>query len=208
MLDADTIKSLAAKLEEAERTRTQLRHFSARFPEMTIEDGYAIQREWVRLKLAAGHKIRGRKIGLTSKAMQRSSQISEPDYAPLLDSMFFEGGGDIPAGRAALANLEAIAAVDGVDGIFFGPFRPQRLHGYLGQPNASAVQDAILAGIVEVKASGVLATDRTVARRYLAAGAQFFAAGTDIGLLGKAAVELAREYRGGADPLSASQSGY
>ena len=64
---------------------------------MTVEDGYAIQREWVKLEIADGRAIRGRKIGLTSRAMQQSSQITEPDYAPLMDDMFFEiPGSDIP----------------------------------------------------------------------------------------------------------------
>ena len=46
---------------------------------MTIEDGYAIQREWVQLEIADGRSIKGRKIGLTSRAMQQASQIDEPD---------------------------------------------------------------------------------------------------------------------------------
>ncbi len=90
MMDQRLMQELAVKLDHAEKTRTQLRHFSAAYPEMTIADGYGIQREWVKLKLAEGHVIKGRKIGLTSRAMQQSSQISEPDYAPLLDSFFFE----------------------------------------------------------------------------------------------------------------------
>jgi len=106
MLDQQTIRELAAQLDEAERTRTQLRHFSRAHPEMTIDDGYAIQREWVKLKLAAGHTIKGRKIGLTSRAMQRSSQIDEPDYAPLLDSMFIPAGSDIRADRFIAPRVE------------------------------------------------------------------------------------------------------
>ncbi|WP_374622654.1 2-oxo-hept-4-ene-1,7-dioate hydratase [Pandoraea sp.] len=106
MLDQKIIQELAAKLDHAEQTRQQLRHFSAAYPEMTIEDGYAIQREWLKLKLARGHVVKGRKIGLTSRAMQRSSQINEPDYAPLLDSMFIECGQDIPASRFIAPRVE------------------------------------------------------------------------------------------------------
>lgn len=96
MLTREDTEALAIALYNARKTRTQLRHFSKQYPEMTIEDGYAIQREWVKLELADGRKVKGRKIGLTSRAMQLSSQINEPDYAPLLDDMFFEGSGDIP----------------------------------------------------------------------------------------------------------------
>ena len=62
---------------------------------MTIEDGYAISREWVKTKIAEGRVVKGHKIGLTSRAMQQASQINEPDYGTLLDDMFFEPG-DIP----------------------------------------------------------------------------------------------------------------
>jgi 2-oxo-hept-3-ene-1,7-dioate hydratase len=106
MLSQDTITSLARQLYDARKTRTQLRHFSRQFPDMTIEDGYAIQREWVRLELAAGRTIKGRKIGLTSRAMQQASQITEPDYAPLMDDMFFDAGGDIPIDRFIAPRVE------------------------------------------------------------------------------------------------------
>jgi 2-oxo-hept-3-ene-1,7-dioate hydratase len=106
MLDPATLQSLAAELRDARTQRRQLRHFSQRFPQMTIEDGYAIQREWVKLELAAGRTIKGRKIGLTSRAMQLSSQITEPDYAPLMDDMFFDAGGDIPLDRFIAPRVE------------------------------------------------------------------------------------------------------
>ncbi len=106
MLSPDTIAGLAAELQQARRTRTALRHFSARFPGMTVADGYAVQRAWVALELADGRSIRGRKIGLTSRAMQLSSQISEPDYAPLMDDMFFEPGGDIAINRFIAPRVE------------------------------------------------------------------------------------------------------
>ena len=106
MLDHDTIQRLARQLYEARKTRTPLRHFSRQHPGMTIEDGYAIQREWVKLEIADGRRIKGRKIGLTSRAMQISSQIDEPDYAPLMDDMFFAQGGDIPLGRFIAPRVE------------------------------------------------------------------------------------------------------
>jgi len=106
MLDEATIQSLAQQLHQARRTRTPLRHFSRQHPSMTVEDGYAIQRAWVRLELAEGRRIKGRKIGLTSRAMQVSSQIDEPDYAPLMDDMFFAQGGDIPFQRFIAPRVE------------------------------------------------------------------------------------------------------
>jgi len=106
VLSQATTEALARRLYEARKSRTQLRHFSREYPQMSIEDGYAIQRAWVALELTDGHSIKGRKIGLTSRAMQQSSQINEPDYAPLMDDMFFENGSDIPFERFIVPRIE------------------------------------------------------------------------------------------------------
>jgi 2-oxo-hept-3-ene-1,7-dioate hydratase len=106
MLPIDTIQALARELYTARKTRTQVRHFSQRFPAMTIDDGYAIQREWVKLEIADGRSIKGRKIGLTSRAMQIASQITEPDFAPLMDDMFFDSGSDIAIDRFIAPRIE------------------------------------------------------------------------------------------------------
>jgi len=95
-LPRETHAALARELYDARKARVPLRHFSQRHPGMTIDDGYAIQREWVKLEIAAGRTVGGRKIGLTSRAMQLSSQITEPDFAPLMDDMFFANASDIP----------------------------------------------------------------------------------------------------------------
>lgn len=99
MLDSSTVADLAAQLDAAERSGVQMSQISLAHPAMTIEDGYGIQRAWVAHKLASGRKLRGHKIGLTSRAMQRSSQIDEPDHGVLLDDMFFTEGSDIPFAR-------------------------------------------------------------------------------------------------------------
>ena len=106
MLPQNTIAQLARELYDARKNRIQVRHFSKRFPEMDIDDGYAIQRAWVALELADGRTIKGRKIGLTSRAMQQASQIDEPDFAPLMDDMFFAQGSDIEASRFIAPRVE------------------------------------------------------------------------------------------------------
>jgi 2-oxo-hept-3-ene-1,7-dioate hydratase len=105
MFDQQTIQQLARELHESERSRRQVEHFSRRYPGMTIEDGYAISRAWVAMKIAEGRTVRGHKIGLTSRAMQQSSQIDEPDYGTLLDDMFFAPG-DIPTDRFIAPRVE------------------------------------------------------------------------------------------------------
>jgi 2-oxo-hept-3-ene-1,7-dioate hydratase len=89
MLDDTLVHRLAAELHAAEKARTAVEHFSKRHPGMTIEDGYRIGRAWVALQIAEGRSVIGHKIGLTSRAMQISSQIDEPDFGTLLDSMRF-----------------------------------------------------------------------------------------------------------------------
>lgn len=98
-LDPSIVEACAAQLDEAERTRTQIGQFSLAYPDMTVDDGYMIQRAWVRRKIEAGRTLIGHKIGLTSRAMQRSSNVHEPDFGALLDDMLFEDGNDIPISR-------------------------------------------------------------------------------------------------------------
>ncbi len=105
MLTPEHIELLAAELDHAEKSRTQVEHFSKRFPGMTVADGYAVSRAWVKMKLADGRRVLGHKIGLTSRAMQVSSQIDEPDYGTLLDDMFFAPG-DIPFSRFIAPRVE------------------------------------------------------------------------------------------------------
>jgi len=106
MLDPVLIQQAAQRLDEAERSRQQIRQFSLDWPDITIEDAYAIQRVWVENKTKAGRVLKGHKIGLTSRAMQVSSNITEPDYGALLDDMFFDEGSDIPFERFIVPRVE------------------------------------------------------------------------------------------------------
>jgi 2-oxo-hept-3-ene-1,7-dioate hydratase len=99
MFDQSLIDALAGELERAEAQRTQIGQFSQRFPDMSVDDGYRVGRAWVSHKTKAGRSVRGRKIGLTSHAMQAVAGIDEPDYGTLLDDMFFGDAGEIPLAR-------------------------------------------------------------------------------------------------------------
>jgi 2-oxo-hept-3-ene-1,7-dioate hydratase len=106
MLDTNLHASLARELQRAERTRVQVEHFSKRYPEMSMDDSYAIQREWMKLERAAGRTVVGHKIGLTSRAMQIASQITEPDYGTLLDSMVLRDGSEVEVARFIVPRFE------------------------------------------------------------------------------------------------------
>jgi len=113
----------------------------------------------------------------------------------------------------ALTHLQAIASVDGVDGVFFGPADLSASMGLRGQPAHPEVQRAILDGITTVraagKAAGVLMADRSLAQRYLDAGATFVAVGVDTTLLVRAAVaQLAPFKQAGASTSPSPASVY
>jgi 4-hydroxy-2-oxoheptanedioate aldolase len=110
-----------------------------------------------------------------------------------------------------LANLESIVAVDGVDGVFFGPSDLSASMGLIGKAGADEVRTAIRTGIATVceagKAAGVLAPDQAIAKEYLAAGATFVAVGTDVGLLNAAASHLLSAYRAPQQKLKSGDRG-
>jgi 2-oxo-hept-3-ene-1,7-dioate hydratase len=105
--NTDIYRQLAARLEQAEQTRQSIRPCSAEYPAFNMDDAYAIQAEWIKLKLAGGKRsIKGHKIGLTSRAMQMSSGIDTPDSGVLLDDMFYYDGAEIPHNRFIMPRIE------------------------------------------------------------------------------------------------------
>lgn len=95
MLSDETITAIADELVEAARTRTPVKRLTARYPEMDIRDSYRVQNLWRRRSEANGRRLAGRKIGLTSKAMQAAVGITEPDYGIVFDDMVLENGSTI-----------------------------------------------------------------------------------------------------------------
>ncbi|MGB7319219.1 MAG: 2-oxo-hepta-3-ene-1,7-dioic acid hydratase [Planktotalea sp.] len=97
----------AADLLAAEAAGEQIGLLSLRHPEMGMDDAYAVQNAIYRAKLAAGQKVIGWKIGLTSKAMQYALNIDIPDSGILFDDMLFEHGATVPKGRFIQPRIEA-----------------------------------------------------------------------------------------------------
>lgn len=102
----DQITQAAEALLQAEATGTQIGLMSLRYPGMTLDDAYAVQSAQMARKLAAGRRIIGWKIGLTSKVMQEALGISTPDSGVLFDDMDFADGCTVPAGRFIQARIE------------------------------------------------------------------------------------------------------
>jgi 2-oxo-hept-3-ene-1,7-dioate hydratase len=106
MLSESDRKKAADVLIAAEKERKQAVQLSTTWPAITIEDSYAISTEVANRKITAGAKLIGHKVGLTSKAMQRSSQIDEPDYGHLLDTMMIADGAKVPHENYCLPRVE------------------------------------------------------------------------------------------------------
>src|SRR5271154_3469761 len=105
MSEADRNKA-ADTLLAAEKARKQAVQISKTWPDITMEDAYAISTAVANRKIAAGARLIGHKVGLTSKAMRRSSQIAEPDYGHLLDTMMIADGARVPHENFCLPRVE------------------------------------------------------------------------------------------------------
>ena len=105
MSEADRSKA-ADILIAAEKACKQAVQLSKTWPGITIDDAYAISTEVANRKIAAGAKLIGHKVGLTSKAMQRSSQIDEPDFGYLLDHMMIADGASVKHENFCLPRVE------------------------------------------------------------------------------------------------------
>ena len=102
--------------------------------------------------------------------------------------------------KTAIENLDEICAVEGVDGVFIGPFDLAASMGFINDPNNKAVQDTIEQAILKIvasgKAAGILMLDETRAKKYIEMGALFVAVGTDVSTFSNATKKLLANYRG------------
>ncbi|MFJ9243836.1 2-oxo-hept-4-ene-1,7-dioate hydratase [Streptomyces sp. NPDC101776] len=106
----------AAALMQADRERRPITQLSLTYPDLEIEDAYAIQQLWAAERVAAGARLVGHKIGLTSRAMQMASQMKEPDYGFLTDDMVVNDGAWLDVSRYTKPRLEVeLAFVLGAD---------------------------------------------------------------------------------------------
>lgn len=116
MLTEQQRQAAAESLHRAEQTRTVIAQLSKTYPGMTLDDSYDVQRRWADIRVAAGARIIGRKIGLTSRAMQLASKMTEPDYGVMFDDAQYKDGARIPANRFIKPRLETeLAFIMGED---------------------------------------------------------------------------------------------
>jgi 2-oxo-hept-3-ene-1,7-dioate hydratase len=116
MLTEDERRRAADDILRAERERKAIPQLSRTFPAMEIEDAYRVQDLWAESRVAAGARVVGHKIGLTSRAMQMASKMTEPDYGRILDDALYNDGAQIRADNFLKPRLEVeLAFVMGTD---------------------------------------------------------------------------------------------
>ena len=103
----EQIADAAERLFSAEQSGEQIGLLSLQFPQMDMDDAYAVQSALVERKIQSGRRRIGWKIGLTSRAMQMALNIDIPDSGVLLDDMWFDNGATVPAGRFIQPRIEA-----------------------------------------------------------------------------------------------------
>ena len=103
----DEIEAAAEMLYQADRTGRQIGLLSLTYPQAGLDEAYAVQAALLRKKRAAGARVIGWKIGLTSRAMQMALDITTPDSGMLLDDMLFADRATVPKGRFIQPRIEA-----------------------------------------------------------------------------------------------------
>jgi 2-keto-4-pentenoate hydratase len=110
------IAALAEQIYRAEKSRTAIAPLTEAHPDLTVPEAYQIQLAYVGRRLADGAKVVGKKIGLTSQAIQQQLGVDQPDYGHLFDTMLVPEGEPVRASELIQARIEVeVAFVLGKD---------------------------------------------------------------------------------------------
>lgn len=112
-MTSDVVAAVAERLDNAWRTHVPIPPITESDGLTSVETAYAIQTHWTQMRLARGETVVGRKIGLTSKAIQQQLGVNEPDYGALWQSSYYPASGgrvDIPAGDFLQPRIEGEVA--------------------------------------------------------------------------------------------------
>lgn len=107
MQTTEKLSSLSKHLQKAEETRAGVEPLTSIYPGLTVEEAYQVQLATITRKLKEGKSIVGKKIGLTSKAMQELLGVDQPDFGYLLDEMVVGNERTISLDRVLQPRVEA-----------------------------------------------------------------------------------------------------
>jgi 2-keto-4-pentenoate hydratase len=102
-----TIENIAKTLLEAEKSKNAVPPLTAQYENLNVTDAYNVQLEVLKRKLELGRTVIGKKVGLTSVAMQQMLGVDEPDYGHLLDDMKVANGGTVKLSNLLSPKIEA-----------------------------------------------------------------------------------------------------
>ena len=102
----DQLQSLAQELITAETQQAPIGPITDRVPDFSVDDAYNVQAIVLAQRLNAGRSIVGRKVGLTSKAMQQMLGVDQPDYGVILDDMIIVDGAEYAAANLLQPRIE------------------------------------------------------------------------------------------------------
>lgn len=100
------IETIVEELAEASSRGRPVEPLTERYSDFSLDEAYAVQRGWLSRQVEAGDEVVGRKVGLTSQAMQEMLGVSEPDYGVLLRTMMLESGAIIESARLIAPRVE------------------------------------------------------------------------------------------------------
>lgn len=106
-IDSNTINALAERLENAELGARDVVKITDVHPQLTLDDGYAIQAAIRTRKQARGHQVIGLKAGLTARAKMKQMGVEVPVFGLLFDYMSVANGGDVKTGELIHPKVEA-----------------------------------------------------------------------------------------------------
>ena len=102
-MDQSTIQLCGDELFEALQASKSITPLTERYPEITIDDAYHISLRFLERRVAAGAHVIGKKIGITSKAVQQALKVDQPDFGFLTDDMAFSQGEEMPISGKLIA---------------------------------------------------------------------------------------------------------
>jgi 2-oxo-hept-3-ene-1,7-dioate hydratase len=116
VMSQEDLRRGAEALMRADTERRPIPQLSKTYPQIEIADAYRVQALWIEARVAKGARVVGHKIGLTSRAMQMASKMTEPDYGRILDDAMYNDGARIRADRFIKPRLEVeLAFIMGED---------------------------------------------------------------------------------------------
>ena len=94
-MDSNIIQTLGDSLDQALRSNSVIDPITNQYPDMTIEDAYAVQKRMIDRRVQDGEVIVGKKIGVTSRAVMNMLGVYQPDFGYMMDRMIVNEGESI-----------------------------------------------------------------------------------------------------------------